>query len=140
MHITVADDWLSITSGPAHRGRIEVQRPREHPIPLNGVKQLRVPRQGAAQCAEARKERVRSDDQSPLALTQARKGVERADRFGGAAVIEQQYVTPFDRPFNSWNQDDAACSSVKLERRRIELPVVKGDSQRVIAELDSAVD
>jgi len=37
MYVPVADKWLSMAPGPALRRRIEIHRPREHSIPLNGI-------------------------------------------------------------------------------------------------------
>src|SRR5215475_156918 len=84
MHVPIADKRLSVAAGPALRRRIEIHRPREHPIALNGVEQMRIPREGAAQRARRWKKRMRGDDKPSLALAQARKRLERVDRLRGA--------------------------------------------------------
>src|SRR5215510_6418447 len=140
MHVAVADDGLSVPAGPPLRGRVEVHRPREHPIPFDGIKKMRVPREGAAQRAERWKERMRRDDKPPLTLAQPSERLERTDRFGGAAVIEQQHMTPFDRPLDARNEHDSALGGVRTKRRRIELPIVKGDSQTAKAQIRCSVD
>src|SRR5262245_31651447 len=76
MHVAVSGDGLSVPASPPVRRRVEVHRPREHPIPFDGIKQMRVPREGAVQRAEGWKERMRRNDQPTLPPAQARKFLE----------------------------------------------------------------
>src|SRR5262245_66093614 len=87
MYVAVADHRLAMPSCPALPEHVEIRTPREHPIPLDGVEQMRVPGEGATQRAHRREEGMRRNHQSSLALTQACERFERVNRFGGAAVI-----------------------------------------------------
>jgi hypothetical protein len=140
MHVTVADEWFAMPLRPALRAHVEVHGPREHRVPLDGVEQLRMPPEGSTQRAHRWKERVRRNHQTALAFTQARQLREGANRFGGAAVIEEQHMTPFDGAFDARNQRDATCARVVGMRRDIELTIVQGDRQGAIAELGRAID
>src|SRR5689334_10049793 len=101
MHVAVADERLAVTVGPPLRQCIEIHRPREHPVPFNGVEQMRMSCERPPQRAEGWKERMRRDDEATLPLTKTRERLERVDRFGRPAVIEQEHVPAFDRPFDA---------------------------------------
>ena len=49
-------------------------------------------------------------------------------------------MTTLDRPFYAWNEDDAAGGGESSIRRCVELPIVKGDCERIEPELSSAVN
>ena len=127
MHVAVADHRLAVPVRPPFREGVEVHVRREHRIPLDGVEQACVLRQATAQRAAGWKERMRRDDETPFVLLQTRQVGKRIDRFRRAAVIEQQHMTSLDRPFNAWNEDDAAGGRESPIRCRIELFIVKGD-------------
>ncbi|HKB12606.1 MAG TPA: hypothetical protein VKD69_18215 [Vicinamibacterales bacterium] len=140
MHIAIADDWLLVLRGPALRETIEVDQPREHRVPFDGVEQLGVPSEVAAQAGRVGKERVRRNHQTALAPLQPRKIVERPHRVGAAAKIQQQHVAAFDRPLHSGNEDDAAVGGVGVESPEIELFFVKRHRQGVVAKDGGAID
>ena len=65
---------------------------------------------------------------------------ERRDLFDLLWEVEQEDVFSADRPFDAWNDDDAAVPRVVADSVRIQLLVVKGDCQDAIVELRGSID
>src|SRR5690349_6277103 len=141
-HDTYASGGDRLTDGGGIRLGVHerIHRPREHPVPFNGVEQMRMSCERPPQRAGGWKERMRRDDEATLPLTKTRERLERVDRFGRPAVIEQEHVPAFDRPFDAGKKHNPPQRRVWTKRLDVELAIVKGDRDAVEAELRRPVN
>ena len=80
MNVAVADDRLSVARGPRFRTRVEIDAAHVHRVALDGVEQIRVPLEIAAQARGGREIRMRRDDEAALARFETREIAKRVHR------------------------------------------------------------
>src|SRR5687767_13124212 len=125
---------------PADGRTVEVDRRREHRVPLDGVEQIGMAVEQFTQACWVRKEGMRRHHQTGLALPEPGQIVEALYGFGPAPEVQQKHVLSVDRALDTGNQDDASLPRVALELADIELSVMKRDRQRLVAELSRTID
>ena len=112
---------LPCNSSPSRRLRVEIQHRCKHGV-TDGVEQMCV----AVHLLEATRRSGRRDAAPRLALfvrLQLCKIVE-AYRFGRGTEVQQQHMSPLDRPFDAGNERDASVRCVSGERSHVELMIV----------------
>ena len=83
---------------------------------------------------------MRRHDQSARTLLEPCEIGEGPNIFGAAGVIQQQHVAPFDGALDAGNQHEAAFRGVRDAAPQVQLAVVQGDRDRVVAERHRVVD
>ena len=140
MDVAVSHYRLGVPLCPSFSGPVEVQRRGEHRVVLHGVEQVSVLVQPADEGVVRRKEGMWRNDETAVSLLEPSKVTEGLNILGPVRKVQKQHVAALDRSLNTGDQDEAPLGSIWCERTDVELPIVQGDRDRIVAKRCGAVD